>query len=166
MKVLHSFGGGGITRGSYSLAEAMAETGYSRSQFLRARAALTQRWQRTARGGQYLITAEQLEEMAVWLAQDFWCRKHHLYKCADCASDARPHWSGGLCRPCYRRLSKHVGPGPLTKLIVVVLVAIILGEASTASQGDQMFLEQMKARLMGGRLPSLAELERAVSLCN
>lgn len=105
-KVQRDLGGGGITRGSYSLAQAMEETGYSRTQFERAASALNQRWQRTARGGNYLITAEQIEDIAHWLAQDFWCVRHRLYGCGNCATTSRPHHAGGLCRVCYHRAAR------------------------------------------------------------
>ena len=111
-KIKREFGGGGITRGSYSLEQAMAETGYARTQLIRAAKALNQRWPRTSKGGNYLITEVQLEEMAAWLSQDYWARKQHLYACLDCGTRVRPHRGGGLCAACYshnRRLAAAVG---------------------------------------------------------
>lgn len=105
-RVRREFGGGGITRGSYSLSEAVTETGYSRTQLRRAAKALNQRWPRTAKGGNYLLTGEQLEDLVAWLQQGFWSQKHHLYRCGDCGTQSRSHFSNGLCLRCYRRVGR------------------------------------------------------------
>lgn len=104
--VRRELGGGGITRGSYSLAEAMRETGYSRTQLERASAALNQRWLRTGRKGVFLITGDQLEDMAGWLRHDYWSKSLRIYCCLQCGTVDRPHHTFGLCRSCHGRLGR------------------------------------------------------------
>lgn len=100
------YGSGGITRGSYQLSEAERETGYSSTQLRRAADALNLRWKRSARGGNYLITGDQLEEMAGWLAHDYWSTKLKLYACHECGEREREHFARGFCVACYRRLAR------------------------------------------------------------
>lgn len=155
--VRYHFGGGGITRGSYSLAQAMVETGYSRSQFARAAKALNQRWLRTARGGNFLITAEQLEDMAAWLKQDFWCPKHHLYKCIDCATTERPHFSMGMCVRCYRRVERYMralGLETFSAANILALLDLLRPDAVP---------EDVRSRLEAGRCPPLEQIKKVVA---
>lgn len=153
-KIRHLFGGGGITRGSYSIRQAMEETGYSLSQLERAASALNQRWQRTAKGGNFLISAEQLEDLANWLVDDFWSVGHRLYSCPGCNATTREkgvkgsHFSNGLCRNCYRATTRYM--------------KLKLGIKTT----PQALLEHLqnppppiRSRLEGGRLLPLKELK-------
>lgn len=150
-KVRRSFGGGGITRGSYSLEEAMQETGYSRSQLERACRACNMVWKRTAKGGNFTITAEQLELMASWLKTDYWCVKHHLYACSDCETSERPHYSGGLCLRCYRRSARWLALRGY-RLRAQILLDYAL---STGASLD-------KEKLKLGRLPALSLLQKVI----
>lgn len=163
-KIRREFGGGGITRGSYSLAQAMLETGYSRSQLDRAAEALNQRWQRTARRGDYLITVEQIEDMVVWLQNDFWSKKHHLYNCEECGSSERRHFSGGLCQPCYRRFQRHVQKRCLQARPKALHTFAM--QLSGGSGPDGLFLEQMRLRLASGRLLGVTLFRRLEALCS
>ncbi len=94
-------GQGGLRRGTHSLDQAAAETGYAHEQLLRAQRALNQKWKRLSPRGPYLITFEQLEEIVGWLRGDYWCTKLRLYGCVECGSDSRPARGKGLCPRCY-----------------------------------------------------------------
>ena len=108
-KILREFGaGGGMCRGTYSLVQLAEETGYTRRQLQRAGKALAQRWARTARGGVYLITDDQLVQLVEWLATDYWCPKLRLYGCVECGTDQHSHLSRGLCRRCFYRTRRLV----------------------------------------------------------
>jgi len=102
-KAYRMYGTGGLTRGSYTLAQACKRTGYTRTQFERAREALAQKWKRTSPTGPFLIYEEQLDEMTCWLQVDYWSKKHRLYNCIRCGTDTRPHQSQGLCDRCFGR---------------------------------------------------------------
>jgi hypothetical protein len=108
-KIRRDYGGGGITRGTYSLLEAIQETGYSRTQLRRAAEALGQRWGRTAKGKNhtFLITGEQLEELVAWLSHDFWSKKLKLYGCHSCGTQTDPHYSFGCCLGCFKTLRRY-----------------------------------------------------------
>jgi hypothetical protein len=153
-KIRRDFGGGGITRGSYSLEEAMAETGYARTQLRRAAKALGQRWVRTAKGGNFLISAEQLEDMSGWLARDYWSKPLELYACVQCGTETRPHHRSGCCEPCYhrlRRLAASLGlPRATRPLFALVQIA--------RAQGTDPVLDRVEARLRHGKAPDAAEL--------
>jgi len=162
LKVRREFGGGGITRGSYSLGQAEQETGYHETQLRRAARALNQRWARTARGGDYLITAEQIEECIAWLVHDYWCKKLRLYCCLECGTDTKPHYSFGLCCPCFnvlRRYAKGLGlPFAATQFLALVQVT------KQRYPRHSRLLDPMLARLELGRsldremLQQLAEI--------
>lgn len=160
-KVRREFGGGGITRGSYSLSQAQEETGYARSQLERAAAALNQRWQRTSKRGNYLITAEQLEDLANWLAQDFWCRKFHLYNCVQCGKSVFPHYSLGYCKPCHSVLRRYV----LTTIKVPFTSVGIKSYVDTKEppEQDRLFYQLVLERLNAGRGVSIEQLEKVRS---
>ena len=118
---LYRMFGGGISRGTYSLSELMSLTGYGRSQILRARKALKQKWKRTSTKGHFLITDDQLEEIGAWLGLDYWSKPHRLYKCLWCGKAEYCHKSYGLCTKCYleyaRLLHKLDFPMAISKLI-------------------------------------------------
>lgn len=164
-KVNREFGGGGITRGSYSLSQAMDETGYARSQFIRASKALNQRWLRTAKGGNYLITAEQLEDMVFWLKDDFWSAKHHLYGCMQCEGSKDRHYAIGLCFKCYHKVKRYV---KRTFKIRFTTEYILKRLDSSFTEGSTVipFLEQIRNRLKLGKCPPIKDLEKVRILCN
>lgn len=152
------FGGGGITRGTYQLEEAMAETGYSRTQLQRAARALNQRWLRTKKRGAWLITGEQLEDMVDWLRVDYWSKPLELYCCLQCGTTARPHHRAGLCLRCFwrfRRAAAKAGvPGTVPKL-----------QEWVQSMGISTFRTQrIVVNLEAGRAPNLDDLEHLCSL--
>jgi len=96
------YGTASLTRGTWSLRKAMAETGYSRSQLLRAQSALGQKWRRTSARGRYIISEEQLRELTDWLVHDYWSTSKSLYNCLWCTTTERPTYAIGLCRSCYK----------------------------------------------------------------
>jgi len=98
----------GITRGVATLGALIRDSGYSRSQLLRARDALGQKWKRTSRHGRYLIQDEQVEELIGWLRVDYWAGSVHAYRCLWCERSHRLHRGRGLCYKCYRRYCKRV----------------------------------------------------------
>lgn len=157
-QVRRHYGGGGITRGCYSLAQAIQETGYSASQLRRASTALNQRWARTSGTGNYLIQAEQLEECAAWLLLDFWSVQHRLYCCVGCATTQRPHHSKGLCCACYRRTTRYMAEQGID------LTAQMVPQDMLPS-GDVIFWASTQARITRGILPGRADLRRFVGLC-
>ena len=110
-KVQREFGGG-LTRGALTLRAVQNNTGYSRSQLLRARDALKQKWKRLQRGGDYIITEEQVDEILVWLTHDYWDKSARLYCCLGCQTEKRPPFGRGLCSRCYHRYRRrciHLG---------------------------------------------------------
>ncbi len=128
-KAQRLFGEGGVTRGSYSLEQLVRMSGYSRSQILRARSALDQKWKRTSSpGGSYLIYEDQADDIMQWLITDYWCKKHRLYSCMWCHSSKIPHRVRGLCRRCYwlyRRALVAAGlPSSGMELLVLVKKAV------------------------------------------
>lgn len=102
-KLLELFGGG-VTRGTQTLAEVARSTGYSEKQILRASRALGQRIQRSSTiRSPVMFFDDQVESMMIWLRHDYWCRKAHLYACAECGTSETPPRSLGLCRTCFKR---------------------------------------------------------------
>lgn len=105
-QIARQFGGGGIGRGTISLAELSERTGYTERQLRRAGLALGQRWQRTSSTGRHMLSDDQGEALVRWLAHDYWCGRLHLYACVYCGrDDARPQGLG-VCQPCYRDLRR------------------------------------------------------------
>lgn len=151
-KLRRTFGGGGITRGTYQLAEAMEETGYSRTQLKRAADALNQRWLRTKKRGAFLITGEQLEEMAEWLCHDYWSKPKELYCCVQCGTDQQEHHRFGLCLRCYHRFRRRA-----LRLDMPTTASGLL--ALLGSQSEDFRLQRIRTNLMKGRAPTLDDLE-------
>jgi len=102
-KLYRMSGGGGVTRGSYTLAGLIRLTGYNSSQLKRAMRALKQKWKRTSPNGSFLITEDQFEEIAAWLGLDYWSKPHRLYKCLWCHARNFQHRAYGLCEQCYKK---------------------------------------------------------------
>lgn len=100
-KAYRMYGRGGLMRGAYTLRRLARESGYSVTQLLRARDALSQKWRRTMPGGSYIIHEEQALEMTAWLANDYWSKKNRLYCCVWCHTREIPHRGKGLCTKCY-----------------------------------------------------------------
>ena len=107
-KALREWGPGGLTRGAYSLRELIERTGYSRTQLLRGRDALRQKWKRFGPRGNFLVSEEQIEEILEWLKHDYWTVEHRLYCCRLCTSEKKPHYGLGLCRKCYWRYRRNL----------------------------------------------------------
>lgn len=159
-KLQRNFGGGGITRGTYSVDQAEEETGYHRTQLKRAAKALSQRWTRTARGGNFLISAEQLEDIVSWLRHDYWCLRLELYGCVRCGTSDQPHYSFGCCLRCYKRLrwvaSKNDIPFSRSGLLVYLQVA--------RDKRSSHFLDMMIARVEVGKAPLKEDLQKLKKL--
>lgn len=155
--VRRQFGGGGVTRGSYQLLEAMRETGYSRSQFLRAGRALNQRWMRTKRRGDYLITGEQLEDMVSWLRHDYWSKPLEIYCCLQCGTVDRPHYTFGLCRRCHGRLGRFARRSGLPWAAKTLLEHVESLPANFQTR-------RVAVNLRAGRAPTLNDLEYLCAL--
>lgn len=152
------FGTGELTRGTYTLAALQARTGYHRTQLLRARNAVGQKWRRTGVGGCYLISEEQQEELCSWLQHDYWHKRLQLYCCAWCGTDARPPCGCGLCRPCYlqaTRISRRWNL-PLTIGGKLSLVEALENTGALATQA--LLLERVKRHLAKGVLPKSKDL--------
>lgn len=107
-KARELIGAGGLTRGSYSLRQVCDMTGYNRTQILRAREALAQKWKRTSAKGSYIVYEDQLLDIVAWLKKDYWSKKHNLYVCLWCTTESMPHWSQGLCKRCYDCYAKRL----------------------------------------------------------
>ena len=97
------FGGGGLSRGSYSVSEIVRKTGYSKTHIRRAMRALAQKWKRLSPRGSYLIYEEQYLDIIDWLMKDYWAPIHRLYNCIWCHRTNYPHEGKGLCSRCYQR---------------------------------------------------------------
>lgn len=152
-RMRREFGGGGITRGTYQLAEAIRETGYSATQFRRAADALNQRWLRTKKRGAYLITGEQLEDMVEWLSHDYWSKKLRLYCCIQCGTTERPHHTFGLCLPCHRKLARRADKAGLPWSAPRLL------EWVQKLGLDGIRVQNIIVNLKAGRAPPLDDLE-------
>lgn len=92
----------GLNTGAKSLKELIETTGYSKSQLFRAQRAMNQKWLRSSKKGNYLITIDQIEELLDWLKEDYWCKSKRLYNCVYCGSHNKKHVSFGLCRNCLK----------------------------------------------------------------
>lgn len=157
-KALREWGHGGLTRGALTLRELMTTTGYSRSQLLRAREALKQRWGRLGPKGDHLITEEQAEEILEWLKHDYWSKSKHLYCCLRCQTNRRDHFGLGLCTRCYPRYRRHCQSlGVPTKPIDQRDVLEGLGLDKSGKHGS--FLESITQRLVRGLALSEEQLE-------
>lgn len=159
MSKARRMGLGGFTRGALSFAEVMRQTGYSRKQLFRARDALNQKWKRTGPLGDYLITDDQLDEIVEWLKHDFWSKTKHLYSCAWCSSEKRPHRSLGLCTSCFwiyrdECLALEVPAGVHQQR---ELVAYLRG--LTLAIEERKFLERVRWRLERGLALERGQLE-------
>lgn len=102
-KLRRACGGGGLTRGAYTLRRMLLLLQYDRKQVRRAQAALGQKWKRLGPRGAHIITDEQMWELATWLAHDYWAPGCRRYSCVLCDSAEREHKARGLCVVCYYR---------------------------------------------------------------
>lgn len=100
-KLARNTGLGGLRRGSFTLSSLVRITGYNVSALKRAQRALKQKWKKTSKNGHFLITEDQLEELAAWLGLDYWSKPHRLYKCLWCHTRGEHHRAYGLCTICY-----------------------------------------------------------------
>lgn len=153
------FGPGGLTRGSYSLHHVMQVTGYSRTQVLRARDALGQKWKRLGPGGNYLISEEQLGEVCDWLRHDYWDKDKHLYCCLGCQTEKRRPFGLGLCGRCYsryRRLCLRLNLPTSQEGQAEVLRKVLEGDK--AEEHDRV-LDEIASQLQQGRALSARHLE-------
>lgn len=140
-------GSSSLRRGSLSLRQVCLTTGYSRTQLLRARTALGQRWRRTKRGGVFLITEEQRQEIVDWLAQDYWDKDRQLYGCLWCTTTTRPPKGLGLCGRCYFRHRRECGRRGLPTALEG-LWGVYKGLDRGSISGN--LLEKMEQRLRAG----------------
>lgn len=114
----------GLNAGLGSLHDIEESTGYSKTQLLRARKALRQKWKRSSAAGNYLITVFQIEELLDWLKDDYWCTSKKLYNCVYCGSNKEKHVSFGLCKAClktYRKIYKNCDKVLLKKIAKKIL---------------------------------------------
>jgi hypothetical protein len=107
-KAYRMYGIGGLSRGTYTLRRLICETGYGPSHFYRAMRACGQKWKRTSVRGRYLICEDQVDELLAWLRQDYWGKRHRLYRCSWCGVEHRRHHAQGLCRRCYQRYAQRL----------------------------------------------------------
>lgn len=142
-------GRGGLTRGVFTLRRFIEQTGYDRSQLLRARRALGQKWRRLGRGGSYLITEDQATEILEWLKHDYWAPTKRLYRCLGCEDLVRPHYALGLCLSCYGAYRRHCRR--------LSLPATVRGQRAILSRtvldkngGYDKILERVEKRLQRG----------------
>lgn len=154
-------GPGGLTRGALTLRELSLNTGYGRSQLLRAREALHQKWKRLGPRGDHIITEEQAEEVLEWLKHDYWDKDKRLYCCLWCQTEKRPPHGQGLCGRCYfryrRRLMKYglpTNPHVLNEK-VVALAENLEGDKSN---GHGRVLETVAHRLGRGHALEISHL--------
>lgn len=151
-KARRMYGPGGLTRGSYSLREAVEKTGYHASQLRRAMQALRQKWKRTSPRGSFLIYEEQLEELVQWLKKDYWNIRHRLYGCLWCDTETRAHYALGLCQKCYIRYTQRLHRGQLPLQCEDLLEAVRLRFES----GTRLLQEIEKRLGRGQALPEQA----------
>lgn len=153
-KIKREFGGGGITRGTYTLQQVMDETSYSRTQLQRAAQSLGQRWNRTAKGKNhpFLITGEQLEELVIWLSHDYWSKALSLYGCVNCGTDQEDHYTFGCCLRCYKTLRRIASSRQLP------FTAKSLLEVLDGHELDPE-LQRIHHNLTAGRAPNCQQLE-------
>ncbi len=155
-KVRRDYGGGGITRGTYSLRQAQEETGYSHTHLRRAAKALGQRWARTGKGSShtFLITGEQLEDAVVWLLSDYWSKALKLYACVNCGTKTQPHFSFGCCKTCFFRLRRKAVSYGFTFTADAFIKFI-----DTLNISPSHTLGQIRYNLSLRRAPTLSQLE-------
>jgi hypothetical protein len=166
-QIRRSCGGGGLTRGNYTLAEAAEATGYNREQLERAGNALAQRWARTSRTGPFMLSEEQIEQLTAWLKQDYWCGRLRLYGCLRCGTVRQRHRALGLCTRCYWTV-RRVAVGASLPFGASALAARVKALLASEPEGDDHdFLALLDARLahrwapLEADLARLAELDRA-----
>lgn len=159
-RIQREFGtGGGVCRGTYSLAELAALTGYTRRQLQRAGRALGQRWARTARGGNHLITDDQLGQLIEWLGTDYWSAKLRLYGCVECGTDRRPHFCVGRCKRCYKRGRTYARA--LGLVFGVAWLGARVEELRQIADADmEVFLARLARDLGDGKVPVEMDLLR------
>ena len=162
-KARRQWGKGGLTRGALTLHEFSRNTNYGRSQLLRARDALRQKWKRLGPGGDHIITEEQAEEVITWLQHDYWDKDKHLYCCLGCQTEKSPPHGLGLCSRCYFgyrrmciRLELPTGPDAQAKLLKRIGSEILEGDKSSAYG---KFLEEIATQLGRGRALTEGQLE-------
>lgn len=146
------FGSGGLLRGAYTLRQLERESGYSKTQLLRAMGALGQKWRRLSPKGVYLISDEQVDELYVWLRHDYWCPKLHLYACSCCGERTKPPRGLGLCSVCYwryRRKCEELGL-PVRVRDAWAIVRKLLKRGHNGEKGDKV-LRKMISILRRGR---------------
>lgn len=102
-KVRHQCLDGPAGRETFNFAQVVRETGYQKTQLLRAQAALDQHWARERPQRSFVITADQLLDMLVWLSHDYWSKALHVYRCLWCGEYKKRHKGQGLCLRCYRK---------------------------------------------------------------
>ena len=152
-KIRRQFGiGGGYCRGTYTLLQAADLTGYERPMLRRAGKALGQRWARTGRGGNFLITDDQMAEVVEWLRDDYWSKKLRLYCCVECGTDRKPHHRLGLCGRCYHR-TRRVCTRFGARLVITDLTALVDQAKEEAPQGVLHFLSRLYRDLEAGKSP-------------
>jgi len=145
---------GGLTRGSYTLRQVCAMSGYDASQIRRAMKALAQKWKRTSANGSYLIYEEQVDDILQWLRTDYWAKKHRLYNCVWCGSNVRPHRSVGLCARCYPKYAQR-----LIRAGLPVSASKLLGVIRSWKMKS---LEKAELELSRGRAVPMSILERVL----
>ena len=161
-KARREFGPGGLTRGAYTLRELMERTTYSRSQLMRAREALGQKWKRLGKGGDHIITEEQSEELTDWLRHDYWDKSQRLYCCLACQTDRRPAYGLGLCNRCYHRYRRTcirlgLPTTPTDQRTLSVSLRKTLDRDKSGEDGR--FLDEVVYSLDRGRALSTEQLE-------
>ena len=146
-KARRLYGGGGLTRGSFTLREAARQTGYHVDQLWRAMQALRQQWKRTSPRGSFLIYEEQLEELVQWLKTDYWNKRHRLYGCLWCNTESRAHYSLGLCRRCYNQYVQRLHRGGLPQSCQDLLEVV----RRSLKTLKAVFLDKAERQLARGR---------------
>jgi len=149
----------GITRGAYTLNRIVKNTGYSRTQVLRAQDALKQKWKRTGPKGAYLITEEQLTEIVDWLQHDFWSKSKRRYCCSGCTSETRASYALGLCRRCYDRYRKECSRRGLPIVLEEQKVLFDRIRLEAFSGNHATFLDEIARQLDKGLALSDAQLD-------
>lgn len=155
-RLLRAHGGGGMSRGNYTLDGAIEESGYSRTQLLRARRALGQAWLRTSKRGRWILTLEQFEALTEWLKRDFWCVSLRLTECLRCRTRKQPHHRNGLCTSCYWPVRAAAVQAGL-RMSVRALAAETERLLPSAAPSDAALLKEYLAQL--GRNLALLEAE-------
>ena len=154
-----------LGRGTYSLDQAARNTGYAKSQLLRARDAMGQRWKRLSATGTHLITEEQVDDLVVWLGHDYWCKKYRLYACITCGEKVKPPKAHGRCSSCYFRARRRFAAHnlPFSKEGILDHIRIL---RRNADQKDRDLLIGLKATFRSGKPPSDDQLNFLLELSN